>query len=132
MSHELRTPLNAVIGFTEVLLERYFGEVNAKQEEYLQDVLSSGQHLLSLINDILDLSKVEAGRMELELSTFELGPVSRGGLERLAGWQQYQRRAAEVGDVAALGELEGSALCHEGEAPRRRPGRSGRWRGHLE
>jgi signal transduction histidine kinase len=72
MSHELRTPLNAIIGFSEVLLERMFGEVNAKQVEYLQDILTSGQHLLSLINEILDLSKVEAGRMELELSTFDL------------------------------------------------------------
>ena len=68
MSHELRTPLNAVIGFSEVLLERMFGEVNEKQTEYLQDILSSGQHLLSLINDILDLSKIEAGRMELALA----------------------------------------------------------------
>ena len=67
MSHELRTPLNAIIGFSEVLVERMFGEMNAKQEEYLRDIHSSGQHLLSLINDILDLSKVEAGRMELEL-----------------------------------------------------------------
>jgi signal transduction histidine kinase len=72
MSHELRTPLNAIIGFSEVLLQRMFGELNAKQEEYLQDVLSSGRHLLSLINDILDLSKVEAGRMELELTRFDL------------------------------------------------------------
>jgi signal transduction histidine kinase len=80
MSHELRTPLNAVIGFTEVLLERYFGDLNEKQEDYLKDVLSSGQHLLSLINDILDLSKVEAGRMDLELSTFDLGSVLEAGL----------------------------------------------------
>jgi len=72
MSHELRTPLNAVIGFSEVLLERMFGEVNDKQAEYLQDILSSGRHLLSLINDILDLSKIEAGRMELELGGFDL------------------------------------------------------------
>jgi signal transduction histidine kinase len=72
MSHELRTPLNAIIGFSEVLLQRMFGELNPKQEEYLQDVLSSGRHLLSLINDILDLSKVEAGRMELELGRFDL------------------------------------------------------------
>jgi len=72
MSHELRTPLNAVIGFSEVLLERMFGEVNPKQEEYLQDILSSGKHLLSLINDILDLSKIEAGRMELEAQSFDL------------------------------------------------------------
>ena len=72
MSHELRTPLNAIIGFSEVLAERMFGEVNEKQAEYLQDILSSGRHLLSLINDILDLSKVEAGRLELELASFNL------------------------------------------------------------
>jgi signal transduction histidine kinase len=72
MSHELRTPLNAVIGFSEVLQERMFGELNDKQAEYVQDILTSGRHLLSLINDILDLSKVEAGRMELELAPFHL------------------------------------------------------------
>jgi signal transduction histidine kinase len=72
MSHELRTPLNAIIGFSEVLSERMFGELNEKQEEYLKDIYASGQHLLSLINDILDLSKIEAGRMELELSDFHL------------------------------------------------------------
>ena len=72
MSHELRTPLNAIIGFSEVLSERMFGEVNAKQAEYLADILESGQHLLSLINDILDLSKIEAGRMELEPTDFDL------------------------------------------------------------
>ena len=72
MSHELRTPLNAIIGFSEVLAERMFGEVNDKQAEYLADILESGRHLLSLINDILDLSKIEAGRMELEPTTFHL------------------------------------------------------------
>jgi len=72
MSHELRTPLNAIIGFSEVLGERMFGELNEKQAEYTDDILSSGRHLLSLINEILDLSKVEAGRMELELSKFDL------------------------------------------------------------
>ena len=72
MSHELRTPLNAIIGFSEVLGERLFGELNEKQAEYTEDILSSGRHLLSLINEILDLSKVEAGRMELELATFDL------------------------------------------------------------
>jgi signal transduction histidine kinase len=72
MSHELRTPLNAIIGFSEVLSERMFGELNEKQEEYLKDIYASGQHLLSLINDILDLSKIEAGRMELEISDFHL------------------------------------------------------------
>jgi signal transduction histidine kinase len=72
MSHELRTPLNAVIGFSEVLTDRMFGELNEKQDEYLKDIHASGQHLLSLINDILDLSKIEAGRMELELADFHL------------------------------------------------------------
>jgi hypothetical protein len=72
MSHELRTPLNAIIGFSEVLAERMFGALNDKQEEYLKDIHASGQHLLSLINDILDLAKVEAGRVELELTDFDL------------------------------------------------------------
>jgi signal transduction histidine kinase/putative methionine-R-sulfoxide reductase with GAF domain len=72
MSHELRTPLNAIIGFAEVLTERMFGELNERQDEYLRDIYSSGQHLLSLINDILDLSKIEAGRMELEPADFDL------------------------------------------------------------
>jgi signal transduction histidine kinase len=72
MSHELRTPLNAIIGFSEVLQERLFGDLNEKQAEYTSDILTSGQHLLSLINEILDLSKVEAGRMELELASFDL------------------------------------------------------------
>jgi signal transduction histidine kinase len=73
MSHELRTPLNAIIGFSEVLTEQMFGEVNAKQMEYLHDIHSSGHHLLALINDVLDMSKIEAGRMELDLSCFDLG-----------------------------------------------------------
>jgi PAS domain S-box-containing protein len=72
MSHEVRTPLNAIIGFSEVLAERMFGEINDKQAEYLKDILESGRHLLSLINDILDLSKIEAGRMELQPTEFNL------------------------------------------------------------
>jgi GAF domain-containing protein/anti-sigma regulatory factor (Ser/Thr protein kinase) len=72
MSHELRTPLNAIIGFSEVLLQRMFGELNPQQADYLEDIVSSGRHLLSLINDILDLSKIEAGRMELEAAPFSL------------------------------------------------------------
>lgn len=75
MSHELRTPLNAVIGFSEVLLDRMFGELNERQAEYLEDILSSGRHLLELLSEILDLSKVEAGRMELDLSTFSVRQV---------------------------------------------------------
>jgi len=72
VSHELRTPLNAIIGFSEVLRERMFGEINDKQAEYLDDIHSSGKHLLSLINDILNLSKIEAGRMDLDLSSFDI------------------------------------------------------------
>jgi signal transduction histidine kinase len=78
MSHELRTPLNAIIGFSQVLQQRMFGGINEKQEEYLADILSSGNHLLSLINDVLDLSKVEAGQVELEVAPFSL----RQALER--------------------------------------------------
>jgi len=72
MSHELRTPLNAIIGFSQVLDERLFGELNEKQTEYIKDIHESGAHLLSLINDILDLSKVEAGRMELVVKKFDV------------------------------------------------------------
>ncbi|KRE42467.1 response regulator [Knoellia sp. Soil729] len=75
MSHELRTPLNAVIGFSEVLLERMFGEINERQEDYLRDILSSGRHLLALLNDVLDLSKVEAGQMELDRTDFPVEPA---------------------------------------------------------
>jgi signal transduction histidine kinase len=80
MSHELRTPLNAVIGFSEVLQERMFGELNDKQMEYVHDIHASGKHLLSLINDILDLSKIEAGKVELEPSTFHLPSSLEGTL----------------------------------------------------
>ena len=72
MSHELRTPLNAVIGFSDVLLQRMFGELNERQTEYVTDIREAGRHQLALVNDILDLSKVEAGRMELEPSDFSL------------------------------------------------------------
>ncbi|MCU0574666.1 MAG: ATP-binding protein [Syntrophobacteraceae bacterium] len=68
MSHELRTPLNTIMGFTDLLLDRSYGDLNAAQEEYLIDVSDSAHHLLAVINDILDLSKVEAGKLELELS----------------------------------------------------------------
>jgi signal transduction histidine kinase len=80
MSHELRTPLNAIIGFSEVLAQGMFGGINEKQTEYLQDILESGRHLLSLINDILDLSKIEAGRMELEVSEFDLPQAIQNAL----------------------------------------------------
>jgi signal transduction histidine kinase len=81
MSHELRTPLNAVIGFSEVLQDRLFGELNDKQAEYVADIHTSGRHLLALINDILDLSKIEAGRMELQLNSFALADVLQSSVD---------------------------------------------------
>ena len=82
MSHELRTPLNAIIGFSQVLRDGLFGEVNAKQEEYLEDILTSGHHLLALINDVLDLSKVEAGQVQLELAPFSIAGRTRARRRR--------------------------------------------------
>jgi signal transduction histidine kinase len=80
MSHELRTPLNHIIGFTELVLEKHFGELNDTQSEYLTDVLTSSRHLLSLINDILDLSKVEAGKLELYKSEIDLPKLLENSL----------------------------------------------------
>jgi signal transduction histidine kinase len=91
MSHELRTPLNAIIGFSQVLRDEMVGSVNDKQSEYLDDIISSGNHLLSLINDVLDLSKVEAGQVELDLHPFSL----REALER--GVVMVRERATEDG-----------------------------------
>jgi len=92
MSHELRTPLNAIIGFSEVLSARLCGPLTPKQEEYLNDICASGELLLALINDILDLSKIEAGHMELELSTFDLP-------ETLSGTMTLVRERAQTHDV---------------------------------
>ena len=105
MSHELRTPLNAIIGFSEVLLERMFGELNEKQDDYLKDIFSSGKHLLSLINDILDLSKIEAGRMELDVENFDV-PAALGNAMTLVR-ERAQRHGITLGlDVAAeVGEM---------------------------
>ena len=95
MSHELRTPLNAVIGFSEVLREKMFGELNDKQAEYVQDIHASGRHLLSLINDILDLSKIEAGKVELELSEFDLPNTIDGTLTLVR--ERAARHGLEMG-----------------------------------
>jgi signal transduction histidine kinase len=105
MSHELRTPLNAIIGFSEVLIERMFGEVNAKQDEYLRDIHTSGQHLLSLINDILDLSKVEAGRMELELSEFNLPVALQNAMTLVRERAQTHGIALELLVDPGVGEI---------------------------
>jgi len=96
MSHELRTPLNAIIGFTEVLREQMFGELNERQLAYVDDVLAAGRHLLSLINDVLDLAKIEAGRMELELSEVAVRDVLRSALS------MHSERAERGGIALAL------------------------------
>jgi signal transduction histidine kinase len=105
MSHELRTPLNAIIGFSEVLGERYFGELTEKQDEYVKDIHASGRHLLSLINDILDLSKVEAGRMELDVTQFELKAAIENAmtLVKERAQRDHIRLGLEIG--AELGEI---------------------------
>jgi signal transduction histidine kinase/ActR/RegA family two-component response regulator len=108
MSHELRTPLNAIIGFSEVLRERMFGDINERQEEYLTDILTSGQHLHSLINDILDLAKVEAGRMELELSEVDVAAMLDSALAMLrerAGREQI-RLDLDVGPDVGVVEAD--------------------------
>jgi two-component system, NtrC family, sensor kinase len=107
MSHELRTPLNAVIGFSEVLLQRMFGALNDKQEEYLKDIYASGQHLLSLINDILDLSKVEAGRMELAPAPFHLPSALENAVTLVRERAGRHGIALELDLDPGLGELVG-------------------------
>jgi signal transduction histidine kinase len=94
MSHELRTPLNAIIGFSQVLRDGLFGEVNAKQEEYLEDILTSGYHLLALINDVLDLSKVEAGQVQLELAPFSIDDALERGVSMVR--EQATKNGVEV------------------------------------
>jgi signal transduction histidine kinase/putative methionine-R-sulfoxide reductase with GAF domain len=107
VSHELRTPLNAIIGFSEVLQERLFGELNEKQAEYTDDILSSGRHLLSLINDILDLSKIEAGHMELEVTTFDLPGAIENALLLIR--ERASRHGIKLGRVIddRLGDFTG-------------------------
>jgi len=104
MSHELRTPLNAVIGFSQVLQEQYFGELNEKQAEYVKDISESGQHLLSLINDILDLSKIEAGKMELVLSEVNINNILEGSLVMIK--EKAHKHGISL-DIDTTTELEG-------------------------
>jgi signal transduction histidine kinase len=96
MSHELRTPLNAIIGFSEVLHEQMFGELNERQAAYVNDVLKAGRHLLELINDVLDLAKIEAGRMELTLSDVAIPDLLRSALS------MHSERAERAGVALAL------------------------------
>ena len=99
MSHELRTPLNAIIGFSQVLSEQLVGEVNEKQKEYLADILSSGNHLLALINDVLDLSKVEAGQIELEVAPFSVREALESGVVMMR--EQAMNDGVQVALMAA-------------------------------
>ena len=100
MSHELRTPLNSIIGFSEMLDDQTFGPLNDKQRRYVENVLSSGRQLLNLINDILDLSKVEAGRMELTASPFDVAGALNDARARMES-QARQKRHAMVVEVEA-------------------------------
>ena len=105
MSHELRTPLNAVIGFSEALKDGLVGDMSETQREYIGDIFTSGQHLLSLINDILDLSKVEAGMMELELEAAELPGLLANSLlivREKAALQQIQLKLDSPDDFGTL------------------------------
>ncbi|KPK06801.1 MAG: hypothetical protein AMJ64_08250, partial [Betaproteobacteria bacterium SG8_39] len=105
MSHELRTPLNAIIGFSEVLHEKMFGALSDKQDEYVIDILNSGRHLLSLINDILDLSKIEAGRMELDLAEFALAPAIENALALVKERAQRQGVALDCRIDAGIEQI---------------------------
>jgi signal transduction histidine kinase len=96
MSHELRTPLNAIIGFSEVLHEQMFGELNERQLAYVNDVLAAGRHLLELINDVLDLAKIEAGRMELTLSDVAIPDLLRSAVSL------HSERADRAGNALGL------------------------------
>jgi signal transduction histidine kinase len=103
MSHELRTPLNAIIGFSEVLQEQMFGELNERQLAYVNDVLRAGEHLLSLINDVLDLAKIEAGKMELELSRVSIPDVLRSAVSMHS--ERARRGAIELALTAEPEEV---------------------------
>lgn len=107
MSHELRTPLNAIIGFSQVLQQQMYGPLNEKQADYVDDVLSSGQHLLNLINDILDLAKVEAGRMELQPSTFELPELLDNAASMVRERATRQGIGLTVATDASVGGMTG-------------------------
>ena len=113
MSHELRTPLNAIIGFSEVLHEQMFGELNERQLAYVDDVLEAGKHLLSLINDVLDLAKIEAGGMELELSEVAIPEVLRSAVS------MHSERASREGvELSLTTEPEEIAISADGRRVR--------------
>jgi DNA-binding response OmpR family regulator/anti-sigma regulatory factor (Ser/Thr protein kinase) len=105
MSHELRTPLNAIIGFSEMLADGLLGDLSPRQKEAVSDIFTSGSHLLSLINDILDLSKVEAGKMTLELCALQPAMLVQAGMQ-VVREQAMQHRLSLIAEVADdLGEV---------------------------
>jgi len=105
MSHDLRTPLNAIIGFSDVLVQGMFGELNAKQHEYVTDIRDAGRHQLDLVNDILDLSKVEAGKMELRPQDLDLADLLRGVHDLLAPLANGKAVELQLEVDPALGEI---------------------------
>ncbi|MDQ2785798.1 MAG: response regulator, partial [Chloroflexota bacterium] len=104
MSHELRTPLNAIIGFSELLQEQFYGPLNTEQDEYLTNIRTAGEHLLGLINDILDLSKIEAGRMELDLEEVDLPHVLESSMTivKEKAHNNGVHLSADAGDTGAI------------------------------
>jgi signal transduction histidine kinase/DNA-binding response OmpR family regulator len=110
MSHELRTPLNAVIGFSDVLLDRMFGDLNERQEEYVRDIRDSGRHLLELINEILDLAKIEAGRMEVDLGVVSLPTLLEQAVTMLRDRAGAQQVALTLDVAPGLGAVRADEL----------------------
>ncbi len=105
MSHELRTPLNAIIGFSEVLRDGLAGELEPRQKEYANEIVVSGSHLLALINDILDLSKVEAGKMTLTLEPLDVAMLIQASLQVVRETAMAQRQRLSVLVAEGLGEV---------------------------
>jgi signal transduction histidine kinase/ligand-binding sensor domain-containing protein/CheY-like chemotaxis protein len=106
MSHELRTPMNAIIGFSEILVERLHDGIDAKYVGFLQSILSSGQHLLSIINDILDLSKVEAGKMEIFPETFPVRTAIESVAQVMRGMAARKNVSFDIDVPDDAGEIE--------------------------
>ena len=109
MSHELRTPLNAIIGFSEVLKDGLLGELPSEQLDYTTEIYNAGKHLLSLINDILDLSKIEAGKMELDIEPVELDPLIENSITVVKGF-------ASGNDVEVTTRVDPSVTTIEADA----------------
>ena len=106
MSHELRTPMNAIIGFSEILVERLQERIEPKYTGFLRSILQSGQHLLAIINDILDLSKVEAGKMEIYPETFPVRPAIESVCQVMKGLSAKKNISFEVDVDAAVRDIE--------------------------